>query len=218
VLGNSVNDSDLALHTYFDVILYLAAGIVIIYQKHWYILPISIFGAMNRETSILIPFLYFISFLNLKNIDLKKWNKFSFLWPGKKVFTITVLSYAMFMVVFVFIRYYYGYVSQTEFKVASGLPMLMFNLLSFHSLKKYMEMYGVFTILPLISLFVYRHSNHYLKIWFWGLVPVWFLIHFFLVVAYQSRLFLVPTFLIFLPMFLEYIEMSFRNSLITKPQ
>ena len=87
-------------------------------------------------------------------------------------------------------------------------PMLKFNLLSFHSIKTYMEMYGVFTLLPFISLIILRRSNPYLKRWFWAVIPLWFTVHFFLVVAYQSRLFLVPTFLIFLPMILEYIEMN----------
>lgn len=211
-LGNSVNDSDLALHTYFDIILFISAGLAIIHHKHWYIIPISILGAMNRETSILIPFIYFISFIDYKTINIRKWNSLLQIWPGKRNFLITAISSVLYLSVFIFIRIYFGYESQTEFKVASGWPMLRFNMFSFHSVKTYMEIYGVLTILPLTIIFIFKHCHNFLKIWFWGLIPIWFAIHFVLVVAYQSRLFLVPTLMIFLPMVLEYIEISIKNS------
>lgn len=50
-------DSDLSFNTFFDVIFYLLAGLSILKKRTIWILPITVFAALNRETSGLIPFL-----------------------------------------------------------------------------------------------------------------------------------------------------------------
>ena len=67
-------------------------------------------------------------------------------------------------------------------------------------------MYGVFGFLPIWCLFLFKEMNPKLKIFFIVIVPVWFAVHFISVVAYQSRLYLVPTLLIFFPAVLQHIE------------
>jgi hypothetical protein len=84
--------------------------------------------------------------------------------------------------------------------------MLRLNLVSLIAVKSYFEMIGAFSIIPLICLYKFKSASRILQIWFIGIVPIWFLVHFVSVVAYQSRLFLVPTLLIFVPMLLEIIE------------
>lgn len=209
-MGNAVMDSDLSFNTYVDVILYLWAGIVIVRgYNDWWILLITTIGALNRETSLLIPAIFYFS-----KLDYSKWpSVFSMLFSTtKRVFITVLLSSVSFAIIFIAIRIYYGYVPPTTWRVPAGLPMLKLNLFSSVSIKTYMEMFGVFGFLPLWCLLIFRKMNVYLRIFFIVIVPVWFVIHFFSVVSYQSRLFLVPSLLIFLPAVMEYIDRSWRMS------
>ena len=205
-MGNAVNDADLAFNTYIDVALYLVAGHLILGKKSilWFI-PITLIGALNRETSLFIPALLFLTFIKWDDLykhpfKLKTW------FPNQKITIVTAVCLIIFAAIFVGIRLYYGYEEQTTWKVEAGWPMLKLNLFSVESVKSYFEMFGAFSILPFIILYNIRKGSYILKVWFWGMVPVWFLAHWLLVVAYQSRLFLVPTFLIFLPFVIELIE------------
>ena len=216
-LGNSVNDSDFTLHTYLDDILYLLAGIVILYKlNHWYIVPITIIGALNRETALLIPFLYIISVIDWRKWFASKFSLKSIPWPSVKQIAIVAISLVFFISIFIAIRWYYGYQPQTQWKVPAGLPMLKLNLVSLLAVKSYFEMIGVFSVIPLICLYKFKSANPILQVWFLGIVPIWFLVHFLSVVAYQGRLFLVPTLLIFIPMVLEIIEKEYASTRLAK--
>ncbi|MBX2916011.1 MAG: hypothetical protein KF856_12145 [Cyclobacteriaceae bacterium] len=209
-MGNAVMDSDLAFNSYMDVILYLAAGLVIVKKySGWWIAVLTLIGAFNRETSLLIPVIYFVSEFNWLH-----WKKpIAALLENKKIISIAGVSVIAFVIVFVSIRFYYGYQPQTEWRVPAGLPMLKLNLLSAASVKTYNEMFGVFGILPFWFVLIIKRVPKVLLLFFIALVPVWFGVHLISVVAYQSRLFLVPTLLIFLPGVLYFIENEFRIGL-----
>jgi hypothetical protein len=206
-MGNGVNASALTFNTYLDDILYLLTGCIILYKKNlWYILPISIVGAANRETSLLIPYLLFVSCITLDFPLFSTANLKKIKWPSRKIFLISGLSLIAFVIVFTGLRMYFGYRPQTVWKVPAGLPMLKLNLFSAVAVKGYFEMFGAFSVFPLICLYKFRQCSSILKIWFIAIVPVWFFVHLYSVVVYESRLFFVPTFLIFIPMVLEIIE------------
>lgn len=209
-MGNGVNASDLTFNTYLDNILYLLTGCIILYKKNlWYILPITMIGAANRETSLLIPYLVFISNIHVQKQTFPGIKKI--IWPPRNVILVCGLSAIVFIFVFVGLRIYFGYRPQQIWKVPAGIPMLKLNLFTTVAIKGYFEMFGVFSVFPLICLYKFRKCSEILKVWFVGLVPIWFLVHFYSVVVYESRLFFVPTFLIFLPMVLEIIE-KYGNS------
>ncbi len=206
-MANGVMDSDLAFNSYMDVILYLWAGLVIVKNlSYWWIVLISVLGAFNRETSLLIPVIFFFS-----KVD---WSNFraipTFIKDNFQLLTVCVVATVLFLGIFVSIRAYYGYQPQTQWRVPAGPQMLKLNLLSSVAVKSYNEMFGVFGFLPIWCLFIFKQMNRNLKVFFIALVPVWFAVHFISVVAYQGRLFLVPTFLVFLPAVLEYID-NFRE-------
>lgn len=206
-MGNGVSASDLTFNTYFDNILYLLVGCIIVYKKNpWYILPITIIGSLNRETSLLIPFLFFVSYmrLSLPLFPRFKLNRIS--WPSRKIFLITFLSFVSFGIIFIAIRLYFGYRPQGMWKVPAGLPMLKLNLMSLVAVKGYFEMFGAYSLLPLICLYKFRKCSPILQTWFIAIVPIWFFVHFYSVPSYESRLYFVPTYLIFIPMVLEIIQ------------
>lgn len=218
-MGNGVIASDLTFNTYMDNILYLLTGCIILYKKNpWWILPVTIIGALNRETSLLIPFLFFVSIKDFTSPLFSKKNFKKIFHQPSKTWLITLLSFISFIIIFIGLRIYFGYRPQGEWKVPAGIPMLKLNIFSIVAVKGYFEMFGAFSVLPLICLYKFRRCSMILQVWFIAIVPIWFLVHFYSVPAYESRLFFVPTFLIFIPMVLEIIHKngSWENRSINK--
>jgi hypothetical protein len=54
---HSHHGSDFQFNTFFDIMFYLLAGLVVFAGRYKWIVPITILGALNRETSALIPVL-----------------------------------------------------------------------------------------------------------------------------------------------------------------
>lgn len=209
-MGNGVLASDLTFNTYLDNLFYLLAAIIIIKKINpLWLLPLTLLAALNRETSLFIPILYFISQMKVQLSDWKIWKGIN--WPIKRTWMITGACLAIYSTVFILIRSYFGYQPPQIWKVQSGLPMLKLNLFSAVAIKNIFEIYGVLGILPAIIILWFKRSSELYQKWFLLLVPSWLFVHFYAVVAYQSRLFLVPLLLILIPMILQIIE-SFYNT------
>ena len=134
--------------------------------------------------------------MNLKSIGL----------PPLKTWILTTVLYLIFLLIFIGLRNYFGYQPQQVWKVPAGLPMLKLNLFSAVGVKAFMELIGTFAVLPLLILYKFKSFPYLLKKWFLFIVPVWFAVHYVSVVAYQTRLFMVPFILIMLPMILWFVE------------
>jgi hypothetical protein len=202
-MGNSVVDSDLTFNTYMDITLYLLAGIVIITQRSpFWIIILTIAGALNRETALYIPVLYFFS-----RFSWKEWPSVpALIKNNSQVLGITTVCAIFFVGIFIAIRMYYGLQPVSTWRVSAGWPMLRLNMFSSVSIKSYMEFFGAIGLTLLWSIFIYPSMNKHLKLFFMVLVPIWFGIHLASAIAYQTRLFLVPTLLVLLPAVLENIE------------
>ncbi len=211
-LGNAVTAADLSFNTYLDIIFYLLAANIIIYRANMYwLIPITILAAFNRETGILIPALYFISATDLTRFSFRKWNFKDILLPRRNTWLLTAFLYVVFLIIFFGLRSHYGYRPQQVWKAKAGLPMLKLNLASAAGVKGYMELIGTFGVIPLIILYKFRSFPHQLKKWFLFLVPIWFAVHYITVVVYQTRLFMVPMVLVILPMMLWLAEAGFHT-------
>jgi hypothetical protein len=212
-LGNAVAVADLSFNTYMDIIFYLATANIIAYKKNpWLLVPITILAAFNRETSIMIPALYFISQADLSKFSFspKTWKAIVF--PPKKVWFFTILLYALFFVIFTGLRLYFEYKPQQVWKAQAGLPMLKLNLFSAVGAKAYMELIGTYGVIPLIILYKLRSFPYLLRKWFLFLTPIWFAVHYISVVAYQTRLFMVPFAMIMMPMLLWLVEDEIKKA------
>jgi hypothetical protein len=216
-LGNAVTAADLSFNTYLDIIFYLLTANLIVYKKNpLWLVPITILAAFNRETGLLIPFLYFISQTDFSNFSLKTINVKSIRFPVLKTWIFTGLLYILFFAIFLGLRMHFGYRPQQVWKAEAGLPMLKLNLFSAVGMKAFMELIGTFGVIPLIILYKFRSLPHLLRKWFVFIVPAWFGIHFISVVVYQTRLFMVPMILILLPMMLIIVENFYAKEL--KPE
>ena len=206
-MGNAVAIADLAFNTYADIIFYLLAALIIVEKKNkMWLVPITILSSFNRETGMLIPALYFISQVDFSQMCAGKFSFKKIIWPHLSTWMFTAVLYLLFLVFFVYLRWYFGYQPQQMWKVPAGWPMLKLNLMSAVGLKGYLELIGTFGIFPLIILYKFKAFPYLLKKWFLFLAPIWFLVHYISVPAYQTRLFLVPIILIFMPMILWLTE------------
>lgn len=206
-MGNAVIASDLTFNTYLDNVFYLLAALVILCKKNpLWLIPITVLAAFNRETAMLIPILYFLSNLQVKQNFFKELMQPLSIAPQKKVWLLSAFLITLFALIFTGLRMYYGFVPAKVWKVPAGLEMVKLNLFSTVAAKSYFEMLGIFSIIPLLILYRFKQFPQLLQIWFIGIVPVWFSVHIYSVVIYQTRLFLVPVILIFIPMLLWLIE------------
>lgn len=209
--GNAVNAADLSFNTYTDISLYLIAALIILKKRNpLWLLPVTIMAAFNRETGMLIPALYFITQCNFTNFKIS--NPLTTVgFPKLPVWLLTAVLYVVFLTIFIALRMHFGYREQQTWKVEAGLPMLQLNLFSAVGMKAYLELIGTFAVIPLIILYTFKRYPHILKVWFLFMVPLWFAVHYVSVVAYQTRLFMVPMILIMMPMILWLIEQSIRE-------
>lgn len=209
-LGNAVTNADLSFNTYMDIIFYLLTANIIVYNKSpIQLLPVVLLAAFNRETSLLIPALFFISKMNLKKSDTFKFR--DIILPPFKTWLYIFSLYVIFLFIFFSLRIYFGYKPQQVWKAEAGWPMLSLNLFSSIGVRGYMELIGIQGVIPLFILYKFIDFPYLLKKWFLFIVPIWFFVHYLSVVAYESRIFLVPLTIIFLPMFLWRIEKEFTT-------
>ncbi|MGB0932272.1 MAG: hypothetical protein ACPGVB_15940, partial [Chitinophagales bacterium] len=170
------------------------------------------FAAFNRETAVLIPIFLIADAINWQGLQ-KKYSPFeggkgdvstklpnhSFIrsLPQLKVGALCLF---LFVSIFVGLRMYYGYPPRI---VPDIWYVLWLNCYLGHT---HFWTFGMFNILPLLTFMVFKRLPSRLKLLFWTIVPVWFIIHYSMTACHESRLFLVPTVLVFMPAALVLVE------------
>lgn len=185
-MTQSLYDSDLALNTYADLLLYLTAGLVILMAKYIWILPIAILSAFNRETGLLIPFML-IAVCLTQDAGMRRRN----LATG-------ILSIAVFILIMLGLRYAYApQVLLDCYGHQPGLDTIKWN---FFRVISWVHMFGTMGLMPFLAVCSIGMWPVALRRFFWAVVPVWFAVHFSWNVPWaESRYFLVPQALIFIP-------------------
>lgn len=181
------------MNTYFDVLFYLLAAILILQKKYLWIPFLMFFAALNRETSLLIP-----AMMVIPNIDWKRKYiaPYFLIWGG--------VSVVVFFVVFFGVRLYFGYKSP---EIVEGMRTpLDYLIRNFTYLWTYPLLAGALTFLPLLPILFLKRLPKILQQWFWVIIPAWFTIHYLYAIVAEARLFLVPIALILIPSFLIIIE------------
>ncbi len=188
-VASSTFKSDLSFNTYFDIIFYLLAAILVLKKHYLWIVPVTLAAALNRETSGFIPLMMLVPF----SLD-----------QSKRKLTFAAISMLLYVVVFFSVRYHFGFQeSQGIHGMTSPSDFLVYN---FSFFKLYPLLIGTLCIIPLIFILNLSKVPTQLLWWFWLMVPFWFIIHFLKSTVVETRLFLVPQLLIFLPGFLLLAE------------
>ncbi len=190
-IKNGFYDNDLSFNTYFDVIFYLAAVLLILRRHYFWVALLMLPAALNRETSGVIPFLMLAALLdNLQFLQ--------------KKYIPVYLAIAIFALVFIGLRFLYPdrpiYI---PYKQTPGYQLLLYNLTRAFTWNQLFHTLGFAPLLGFIFFFVLPN------LWqrfFLVLCPVWFGIHAFLSVMGETRLFFVPQAIIFIPAVLFILE------------
>ena len=178
-------DSDLSFSTYFDVIFYLSAGLLILRKEYMWIIPLTGLAALNRETSALIPFMSLWQSFNSND--------------GRRKGTIllSAVSGVLFVVIFLSLRCILG---PQELLVPHdthpGFELFKYNV---GRRRTWMQLLATLGVLPIMALFSFDRWPRPLKTFFWTIIPIWLLVHLFLSVMAETRTLLVPQALIFVP-------------------
>lgn len=179
-------DSDLQFNTYFDMIFYLLAGLLILAKRPLWMIPLMVLAALNRETSGLIPFLVLALIL--------PWNASA---NNRKIILPAVAGLVIFAIIFAGLRLMYpNQPISVPHGQHMGLELLRYNL--FRALT-WTQLFATVSIVPALALLAYRKWPAPLQVFFWVLIPVWMLIHPFTSVMAETRVFLVPQVLILIP-------------------
>jgi hypothetical protein len=96
-ISTSVFQSDLSFNTYFDIIFYLTAALLILSEKIVWIIPLTVVAASNRETSGFIPLMVLTPFA------------FRSYGTDRRRLVVAASSLILFAIVFFFVRWYFGF-------------------------------------------------------------------------------------------------------------
>ncbi len=181
---NAYYDNDLSFNTYFDVFFYLLALLLIVNRRYNGVILVACLAALNRETSALIPLLLLAALLDEDSPWIRRILPF-------------LLSAAVFVIVFLGMRAIYPagplYVPYGQ---APGYPLLIYNLTRSFTWGQLLQTLG---FIPVIGLLFFFKWPRLWQRFFVIVVPAWFVIHFVLSVAAETRLFLVPLLIVFIP-------------------
>jgi hypothetical protein len=194
-MGSSYYDSDLQFNIFFDVLFYLMAGFLILKRRFWLVPIVVFFAALNRETSGVIPLL-------LLCLPLMQDSDVSF----REILKPFLVSVCVYCVVFFGLRI--GFPAQqlvVAYGHSPGLDLLGHNLFR---LVTWRQLAATLSVVPVVALIGYTRWRPELKLFFWVIVPIWFVVHACFGVMAETRLFLVPQALVFVPGALMAVEGS----------
>jgi hypothetical protein len=143
-------------------------------------------AALNRETSGLIPFLLLAVSVFVHREG-----------AWRKVMPVFTSAFLIYVAVFVGLRLFYG---SRELLVPyghhPGLDLLQYNLFR---MVTWRQLIATLSIIPFIAVIGYYRWPFHLQVFFWVIVPIWFLVHAVGSVMAETRLFLVPQAMVFIP-------------------
>jgi len=180
-------ESDLSFNLYFDLIFYLSAALLIAWKRDPWLIPLSFLAVLNRETSLLIPFLLLAA--------RAQWRPR--LRVERRVILISAGAFLVQVATYMLIRWYLG--PKAPFHphdVSWGWELVRYN---FARWETWQFLGATFSIVPILSLAVFRRWPAVLRRYFWTMVPVWLVLHSLLGVLAETRILLVPYVLIVLP-------------------
>ncbi len=184
-MANAYYDNDLSFNTYFDVLFYLLAAWLLIARRYYAVVILALFAALNRETSGIIPFLMAATILDERAR------------PALRKLAPALLALVLFAVVFLVLRWLYpGRPLYIPYKHPPGVPLLLYNVTRQFTWEQLWRTLG---LAPLLGLAFLPTWPRLWKWYFLILCPTWFIIHSFASVMAETRLFLVPLALIFIP-------------------
>jgi hypothetical protein len=184
----------LSINTYFDLIAYLIAALCVVSDRTWALVPIVLVAAFNRDTAALIPVLAVAPLLarvvraprstidQLQDVE------------ARGPIIVAFVGVVVFAVVYLGIRKAIGPAPWPWGN--TGTTMLRANL---QDPNVYLYVPLTFSVLPILAVWRWRLLPALLRGFLLLLGPLWATTLFLLVYVSETRLFLVPIALAFIP-------------------
>ena len=183
----SLYNSDLSFSVFFDVAFYLAAAILILDRRPYWVPLLMVPAALNRETSLLIP----VILASACCVGAS---------PGDRRRTTLITaggSLAIYAIVFWGLRFWYG---DQSFLTADGYyPGMQLLLVNLRRPVTWAQLLVTLGIIPVLAMLAYGRWPRLLRAFFWAVVPAWIVVHFTAALVAETRLMLVPQALVFIP-------------------
>ncbi len=186
-MTQALYDSGVVANTYTDVAVYLVAAILILDGRYGWIVPLAVVGALNRETSGLIP----VMLLAVAVVHgLRTPTGRRALWCG-------IAALAAYAITTASVRLVIGPAPLFKpFGLSPGLAYAEYNL---RSSLTWENLARTLNIVPFIALARIKRWPRELKAFALAIVPAWIVIHLFASILAESRLVLVPYAVVFVP-------------------
>ena len=186
-LTQSLYHSGLAFDTYGEVIVYLAAGVLILDRRYAWIVPLTIVGTINREECGLVALM-----LMAVAIPLGPRTR-----EGRRVLLLGGAALVAWAATYGIVRLIVGPGELIlPYGKHIGLEILQFNVT--HGVT-WENLFRTWTIVPLLALWQWRRWPRTLQLFGIAVVPIWLTVHFFAALVAETRLMLVPFVLVFVP-------------------
>lgn len=175
--------SDLAFDAWTDLLFYLCAALALQEGRAWWFVGIAGLAALNRESSVLIPFMALACALyHGRRIDR------SLAYAGGLALVVWVLVYLG-----IYLLLKPGTNGPAD---SMGSGYFTQNLLSGSA---WAHSVGALGIIPVLAILSWRGWSPLLRPVFWSVVPLWLVVHVVYTPVDQSRVLLLPQILVFIP-------------------
>jgi len=103
----------------------------------------------------------------------------------------------LYAIIFLSLRQLYGEQPlYTAYGNQLGIETFVYNISRYIT---WVQLFATMGLLPIMAIFSFHQWPDSLRAFFWAIVPIWFLVHPFVSIIAETRLFLVPFALIFVP-------------------
>lgn len=190
-------NSDLSVNTYTNILLYAFGAWALVANRPMWIVPLTILGALNRETIGLLPVMALAAG--------------TFCTPRMRIAPAYLraggIALGLYALVFIGLRLWFGsrgWVLHPDGAV-QGPSLFVYNL-AFD--RTWLHLAGTWGLFPILALAGYRDWPASLRAFFWALIPAWIAVHFVLSAVAETRMMLVPLVVVFLPAALCWVQTS----------
>jgi hypothetical protein len=180
--------ADLGFNASTDVLLYLGAALALVHGRYGWLVPITVIAVLNRESSILIPYMALAFAVRRKpRLSLER-----------RIAAPAFAALAVWCVFFIALHALLGARpwALDESGAAPGLSLLRYNATNPHAWE---HGFGAVGFLPVLALLSWRYWPSVLKTIFWSVVPLWCVGTVCFASIEQSRVLLLPQVLVFVP-------------------
>ena len=171
------------LDDYTEVLLYILAGVLILYRRLAFVVLVTALAALNRETGMLIPLL---------PIGLLKWHS-----PGVRTNAAIYRTVGICVAVFAAVRFTLLWIEPGQDLSSRVVTDRLDGTL--HVAGAYVYIALALGLVPLLAAIGLPLANSIVRCFFWLIVPVWFVTHWWGSVATTPISFLVPLALVLVP-------------------